>query len=609
MSFYNTKTRELTGSYDEVTVWQSEFSPDGKQLAVSAQEPTVRLVDAVTLQDEPVQLGGIPENAYPGHPRYSADGRFMVVSFGLEGGEAAVVWDLDSPRQPVRRVDLPGAGEGAGLSPDGSLLYVGRSDPARLTVFEVATGRSLGSTTSVPADTLDVSPDGSLIAAVAGNDIVLLDAATLTVRGRLRGHSDEIKAMRFSHSGSLLASGSADRTVVVWDVATGQPREELHGHVGAVWGVDFSPDDKTLYSAGLDGALLIWDLVGDRRFIARHPIVEPVTFAPRGSIGSPSGETVAYTDSAPNDVALLQFLDMRTGRVGDVIDTHHRFYGDSVWRPDGRRFATAGDDGAIRVWDGHTGDLVAERYVTGSHISSLDYTDDGRRLIVAEGVDPTDGANAVFTVDAETLQVDGPRIELVGYIRWIRASSDNHTAIALLDQGRFALIDVNAGRVLHEGEVGFIPDPSAFSPDGHRVAVSGIVGELRVLDVDTAEWVGPPRAAHRGGSWQVSYAPDGATFATGGWDGTIALWDGDTGAPLGRVRPGPHTDAQPQFLSDGHTVLISTHDGTVYTWDTRPETWVDAACAIAGRNLTPDEWSDTFGSRPYRPTCPTTDAS
>ena len=83
-----------------MTVWKFEFRPDGKQLAVSAQidpdtpfDPDapnaglpaqpVRLVDAATLQDEPVQLGGIPENAGPSEPHYSVDGRFLAVSFDV----------------------------------------------------------------------------------------------------------------------------------------------------------------------------------------------------------------------------------------------------------------------------------------------------------------------------------------------------------------------------------------------------------------------------------------------------------------------------------------------------------------------------------------------
>jgi hypothetical protein len=60
-----------------------------------------------------------------------------------------------------------------------------------------------------------------------------------------------------------------------------------------------------------------------------------------------------------------------------------------------------------------------------------------------------------------------------------------------------------------------------------------------------------------------------------------------------------------EFLPDGHTVVIATPDGGIHTWDTRPSTWMEFACTVAGRNLTTDEWSDAFGDRPYSETCPT----
>ena len=104
----------------------------------------------------------------------------------------------------------------------------------------------------------------------------------------------------------------------------------------------------------------------------------------------------------------------------------------------------------------------------------------------------------------------------------------------------------------------------------------------------------------------MDYAPDGATFVTGADDGAIVLWDAASGAPLNRVLPGRPSDGwmTPTFLADGHTVLIASFGGAVYTMDTRPEHWVEVACAIAGRNLTEAEWSDAFGDRPYRETCP-----
>ncbi len=102
-----------------------------------------------------------------------------------------------------------------------------------------------------------------------GNDIVLLDAQTLTARARLLGHQALVKTMGFSHDGTRLASGDDDGAIIVWDVATGAPVEQLAGHTESVHAVAFGGHDDTLYSTAADRTLLAWDLRGDRRFIPR----------------------------------------------------------------------------------------------------------------------------------------------------------------------------------------------------------------------------------------------------------------------------------------------------------------------------------------------------
>ena len=39
-------------------------------------------------------------------------------------------------------------------------------------------------------------------------------------------------------------------------------------------------------------------------------------------------------------------------------------------------------------------------------------------------------------------------------------------------------------------------------------------------------------------------------------------------------------------------------------WDLEPTHWLDAACQVAGRNLTPEEWDQYLGEfGPYHETC------
>jgi hypothetical protein len=43
----------------------------------------------------------------------------------------------------------------------------------------------------------------------------------------------------------------------------------------------------------------------------------------------------------------------------------------------------------------------------------------------------------------------------------------------------------------------------------------------------------------------------------------------------------------------------------VKVWNLDPQSWVDAACRLAGRNLTPEEWNSYIGDlAPYAATCP-----
>jgi WD40 repeat protein len=622
------------------------YRPNGSQIAIVASPSPplsvevgplpILLVDATTFEQERTQLGGQPRDGIVEDLRYSANGRFLVASF--DTGSVAV-WDVTAAEEPIWQIDLPTtlttptsvpirAIHNVALSPAGGLLYVGTAGPPSVTVYRVATGQRLRSA-RVPGAELDIeiNPAGSLLAVAAANDIVLLDAGTLTERGRLVGHTAPVSKLRFSHDGSLLASASHDRTAIVWDVATGNRREQLRGHATSVGDLAFSPDDATLYTAS-EGHVLAWDLDGARRLTSRDAIAEPVAEPvanPDSNPGSnpelshpvssaPSGDAVAYlkdTQSGLEPRTTVQWLDLTTGKAGEVIDTGQRSIYMHTWRPDGRRFATGGA-GVVQVWDWQTGELVAERYVAQPPITGLDYIRDGTQLMVVSSAFMA--GSEIRTIDAETLTIVRPPLRLEQRIRRMFASPDNRTAIALtrtrLEAGEptedfgIALVDIVDGRLLHERPLAGAPSYADFSPDGQRVAVS-YTDRIGVLDVDSGEWLRPPVDGHEGAVTSLAFAPDGAVVASGGSDGRVGLWDGQTGSLLGTVLPGqPNIPVTVEFLPDGHTLQIASLDGAVYTWDTRPQHWVEHACTVVGRNLTQEEWRDTFGDRRYHRTCP-----
>jgi WD40 repeat protein len=55
--------------------------------------------------------------------------------------------------------------------------------------------------------------------------------------------------------------------------------------------------------------------------------------------------------------------------------------------------------------------------------------------------------------------------------------------------------------------------------------------------------------------------------------------------------------------ADGAHMATASLDGSLIFWDLRPSSWAAKACALAGRNLTQDEWTQFVGGD-YQRTCP-----
>ena len=87
----------------------------------------------------------------------------------------------------------------------------------------------------------------------------------------------------------------------------------------------------------------------------------------------------------------------------------------------------------------------------------------------------------------------------------------------------------------------------------------------------------------------------------------MVLYDVATGVRIGQPIVIPDDESNLlAFSIDGTTLAIGGRaDAGIKVWDLDPEHWVDAACQVAGRNLTRQEWETNIGDlAEYRPTCP-----
>jgi WD40 repeat protein len=111
------------------------------------------------------------------------------------------------------------------------------------------------------------SPDARRIATGAKDGSMLIWDMTkaVTIMGflsigpllQLKGHGNAVFSVEFSPDGSLLASGSVDKTIKVWSASTGQLLRTME-HPDFVYDATFSPDGRILASASMDKKIRLW---------------------------------------------------------------------------------------------------------------------------------------------------------------------------------------------------------------------------------------------------------------------------------------------------------------------------------------------------------------
>ena len=112
----------------------------------------------------------------------------------------------------------------------------------------------------------------------------------------------------------------------------------------------------------------------------------------------------------------------------------------------------------------------------------------------------------------------------------------------------------------------------AYSPNGRHIVSGSGDGTIRIWDAETGTAVGNPLQGHNAQVQSVAYSPDGRHIISGSDDCTIRIWDAETGTAVGNPLEGRTGLVQSiAYSSDGQHGSL---DKTASVWYSFPYVYI-----------------------------------
>lgn len=373
------------------------FSPEQRYLATAGDNGTVLLWSLETQTVEHVfSWYGDDAQASPGAQPVATQPKTPIVmlAFSPNGKQLAAIaqnatnvqlWDVTSGKRTQTLDGLQAPVSQLTFSPRGN--WIAASAGSEVRVWDSVSGRSLATLRhAAPVTSLSVSPDNQALLTTGGMVAQLWQGSNWQRRSLLR-HSAYVRSATFSPDGQLIATASDDGHARLWASHTGQLRRVLtianegtkqsHSQIQSSVGqaarplkqVSFSPNGRFLAAATATQVQLWsvstgqpWQLLKANGELGNG--LDPKQDADSQDDGagrfafSPDSRQLVVAGHGLGDdrsLAVARLWDVETGTLLSSLNGHSGAIEAVQFSGDNTLIATAGSDGATRLWATETG--------------------------------------------------------------------------------------------------------------------------------------------------------------------------------------------------------------------------------------------------------------
>lgn len=511
-------------------------------------------------------------------------------------GRQLIAWDTATGKERWRaksEFDYSAGGYGwrtLAFLPDGSRFCV----PARtgLTIWETATGRHEDVTIQKPEEqsgeaqpfrSIDIRPDGKQVVLGSAAGLVVCDLQGMVsfrisnaIQPAEAGDNDRLAFVgsyttaRYSPDGRLLAAVFSEKPqeIRLCDSESGNVVRTIPLTAKLVR-LAFSPDGTRIAATERDNAVRLYDVESAKllwsHVVQLDNIYENYTSA---IAWSPDGKQLA---AGATDYRIYLF-DSETGDETGRLAGHVWYPWTLAFTADSRRLYSSGWDSAIRRWDvREQRQLPLPVGVRGSDVATA--SPDGRTLAYAD-----DGGTVRLISEADGVEQRVLSLPEARYSQLLFSPDGTQLAGGgtFRDQVHLAVWDVESGAVRHRWDWPKGRDPHSqveslsFSPDGTRLAAAVFRQDAGYAwDLTRDQQIA--RLEHKL-IYGLSFARDGKTLATAGWDSKVRFWNVETGETEGELAVGDKERGADlrmyavRYAPAGDLFATAHLDGTVRIW-------------------------------------------